>query len=326
MALSVWVRKFPPEDVRRDAVNEENELSEEQLWEQLPGLEGAERADVLIELSHEAYKRGAHHEALALCECAKDIYDGLGAQASGATMAHIYTGIGWTLKELNRPKEAAEATDRAVAIYREIGLPYVICTLRVEGSFWFSAKEYEKSMQCYQLALAEPQVDADLMDVARDVFNIASALLHLEKWEDALGYYLDSRARFKTQKAPLQVAFCDEDIAHCYVKLGNGPEAMHYAQKALDFGVTADDDERIFWSKFKLGQAKKLMQDLDEGEKYLLEAKALITGNRHPDWKIVCTIERDLADILTSRGQVEEAGDILRRIATIEESLEDEAA
>ena len=110
------------------------------------------------------------------------------------------------------------------------------------------------------------------------------------------------------------------------MKLGNGTEAMHYAQKALDFGVTADDEERIFWSKFKLGQAKKLMQDLEEGEKYLREAKALITGNRHPDWKIVCTIERDLADILTSRGQVEEAGDILRRIATIEESLEDEAA
>jgi hypothetical protein len=42
-----------------------------------------------------------------------------------------------------------------------------------------------------------------------------------------------------------------------------------------------------------------------------------------PDWELAIDLEKEIANILVIKGRVEEADEIRRRIATIEETMKD---
>ena len=89
----------------------EDEKLEAELWETASKAEGEEKVDALIQLSYRSFHRGEHAESLALCETARDLYEALGASANSSTLAHIYTGIGYSLNRLRRHSDAAIAFD-----------------------------------------------------------------------------------------------------------------------------------------------------------------------------------------------------------------------
>ena len=80
---------------------------EKELWQRIPNTEGTERAETFVALSHLAYDRGDHKASLALCESAREIYEQLGAETSTAALMHVYEGITWSLRKLDRDEEAA---------------------------------------------------------------------------------------------------------------------------------------------------------------------------------------------------------------------------
>ncbi len=303
-------------------MTQENEPNEKELWNLINETEGADRADTLLSLSYIANSKGDHKECLALCETAREIYEGLGAEASNATLAHIYNGISWSLKFLDRPAEAAAAADKASMLYREIGSVEMICTLRNEASFWYDAKDYEKALEYYRKALAEPNPDDNEFHTGRDYYNIGTSLLKLDNWQEALDNFLIARNIFKKERDPLQVAFCDEEIAYCYNKLGNPTEGEHYGLKALDFAKTAQDDEREFWACMRLGISYLKQEQWDKAMNYIRTSQRIILQCDSPNWKHVIYIEEKIAEILTAQGNTEEADEITRRIATIKETMD----
>ena len=103
------------------------------MWKLLPQRDGEERADVLLALSKKAGYRGANEEALALAETAQDIYISLGATAADADIANAYTGISYSLKQLNKTEEAIRVLNKAVDIYREDHYPYIDDLLRTKN-------------------------------------------------------------------------------------------------------------------------------------------------------------------------------------------------
>ena len=117
----------------------EDEKLEAELWETASNCDGEEKVDALIQLSYRSFNRGDHAESLALCETARDLYEALGAGANTSTLAHIYTGIGYSLNRLRRHTDAAAALDRAVVLYREIGSTEAVVQLRCEGDSWYDA-------------------------------------------------------------------------------------------------------------------------------------------------------------------------------------------
>ncbi len=304
-------------------MSRENEYSEDELWDRIKETEGEERVDTLLSLSHIAIHRGDHKECLALCESARDLYESLGAKASNATLAHIYNGIGRSLKYLDRPIEAAHATERAVDIYREIGSGEVANALRNEAACWYDAKDYEKSLEYYRKALAEPNTETIDFNIGRDYYDCGSTLIKLEKWQEALDNFLSSRKIFQKDHEPMQVACCDEEIAYCYNRLNNGAEAEHYARKALDFAVTADSDERLFWAKIRLGKAYKVQERYEIAIDTFREGLQIILKSDSPNWYHIVGVEDMIATVLTAQGKTEEADEITRRLATLKETLEE---
>ena len=302
-----------------------NEKQEEkELWQSIPNTEGTERAETFVALSHIAYDRGDHKASLALCESAREIYEQLGAEASTSALMHVYEGITWSLRKLDRDEEAAELALHAVDILKENNPMEAADMMRDAGRFYFAAEKYEKSLQCHQNAIAEIDPDTTELTMGIDSYNCGFALVRMKRYAECLPYLLAARNYLKKAKEPEKVYYCDEYLAVAYIELNNGVEAITYAQKCLDFAKSAQNECLETWARYRLGCAQVLIGEINEGEDNLRQALDTNVHSNNTDWELAIELEREIANILVIKGRVAEANEIKRRIATIEETMNDQ--
>ena len=302
----------------------ENKPDENELWKKIPASVGTERAETFIELSHLAYDRGDHKAALALCQSAREIYEGQSTFVETSRMLHVFEGITWSLRKLDRDAEAAQVALDAAELLKDEDATASIEMFRDAGRFYYAAGEYEKSLECHTKALEN--VDPDLSDLTNgfDYYNVGSACIQLKRYAEALASLQSARSYFKKEKEPERVYYCDEYITVCFIELGNSVEAMRHAQKTLDFAITAQKSVLETWARYRMGCAKILIGEVDEAEEELRQALSMNASACHTDWDLAIDIEKEIAKLLVSKGRVAEADEILRRIANLEEIMEDE--
>jgi tetratricopeptide (TPR) repeat protein len=271
-----------------------------------------------------AYERGDFKSALALCESAREIYESHKAVVGTQALLHVYEGITWSLRKLDREAEAAELALHAVDILKEDSPVDATDMLREAGRFFFTAGEFQKSLDCHLKAMQEVDPDLTEWTMGIDNYNVGFALMRLEKFPEAIPYLIKSREHFKMDKEPEKIYYCDEYLAVCYLELSNGVEATVHAQKALDFAITAQNSCLESWAKYRLGCAKVLLAELDEAEDLLRDSLAMNSRTSSPDWEMTIELEKEIANILTTKGRVTEADEIRRRIKTLEETIKGE--
>ncbi len=311
-------------DMSEDDDSTEDIVTEEMLWERIPETQGLDRANTYYELSARIYARGQYDEALALAETARDIYAELGSVVPSDGLAQAYSAIGYNLNQLKRMNEAATAMSKAVAILRESKSPLAIdlaCTL---GEWWFSSKEYEKTIECMKQCVQEHLVEGNDSGAANDLHLIGCAQRELKNYGEALESFQEARALFKKLKEVINVARCDQKIAHCLVEIGDGEGALIAAQKSLDVFVTAHDHYRETYSLLELGKAQIVAGQGEEGLNTLDRVLEIATDNENKDFEFILEIEGRMADVLQTLGRVDEADEIRRRIKAVEEVVKEE--
>ena len=311
-------------DMSDDDDSTEEIVTEEMLWERIPETQGIDRANTYYELSARIYARGQYDEALALAETARDIYAELGSVVPPDGLAQAYSAIGYNLNQLKRMSEAATAMSKAVAILRESKSPLAIdlaCTL---GEWWFSSKEYEKTIECMKQCVQEHLVDSNDSGAANDLHLIGCAQRELKNYGDALESFQEARVLFKKIKEVINVARCDQKIAHCLVEIGDGEGALIAAQRSLDVFVTAHDHYRETYSLLELGKAQIIAGQGEEGLNTLDRVLEIATDNESKDFEFILEIEGRMADVLQTLGRVDEAYEIRRRIKAVEEVVKEE--
>jgi tetratricopeptide (TPR) repeat protein len=299
-------------------------VTEEMLWERIPETQGLDRANTYYELSARIYARGQYDEALALAETARDIYTELGSVVPSDGLAQAYSAIGYNLKQLKRMSEAANAMSKAVDLLRESKSPLAIdlaCTL---GEWWFSSKEYEKTIECMSDCVQEHLVDGNDSGAANDLHLIGCAQRELKNYGEALESFQEARALFKKLKEVINVARCDQKIAHCLTEIGDGEAALISAQKSLDVFVTAHDHYRETYSLLELGKAQIVAGQGEEGLNTLDRVLEIATDNENKDFEFILEIEGRMADVLYSLGREDEAEEIRRRIKAVEEVIKED--
>ena len=304
-----------------DENNSEEIITEEMLWERIPETTGVERANTYYELSARIYARGQYDEALALAETARDIYAELGNTKDG--LAQAYSAIGYNLNQLKRINEAANAMSKAVELLRETKSPMAIdlaCTL---GEWWFSSKEYSKTIECMEDCVNEHLVDGNESGAANDLHLIGCAYRELGDFKGALEAFEEARGYFKKLKEVINVARCDQKIAHCLTELGNGHEALAAAQKSLDVFITAHDSVRETYSLYEVGKAQIVSGQEEEGLNTLDRVLEIVTENDNKDFEFIIEIERKMAAVLRKLGRDDEAEEIERRVAAVAEIVEE---
>ena len=305
-------------------MSRENKPDEKELWKLIPSTQGADRAETYVQLSHLAYDRGDHKAALALCQSAREIYESLKDFVGTSAMLHVYEGITWSLRRLDRDEEAAYVALDAVTLLKEDDPAAATEMFRDAGRFFYAAGEFQKALDCHELALSE--VDPDLSDVTigTDYCNCGGSLVRLDKYAEAIPYLLTSREYFKKAKDPERVYFTDEFLTIAYTELKNGVEATTYAQKCLDFAITAQNHYFETWARYRLGCAQVLIGELDDAVDQLRQAITMNTNANSPDWDLAFDAETEVANILVSKGCVEEADEIFRRLKNLKEIIGDE--
>ena len=299
-------------------------VTEEMLWERIPETQGLDRANTYYELSARIYARGQYDEALALAETARDIYTELGSVVPSDGLAQAYSAIGYNLNQLKRMSEAANAMSKAVDLLRESKSPLAIdlaCTL---GEWWFSSKEYEKTIECMSDCVQEHLVDGNDSGAANDLHLIGCAQRELKNYGEALESFQEARALFKKLKEVINVARCDQKIAHCLTEIGDGEAALISAQKSLDVFVTAHDHYRETYSLLELGKAQIVAGQGEEGLNTLDRVLEIATDNENRDFEFILEIEGRMADVLYSLGREDEAEEIRRRIKAVEEVIKED--
>ncbi len=298
-------------------------VTEEMLWERIPETSGLDRANTYYELSARIYARGQYDEALALAETARDIYTELDPGTALDGLAQAYSAIGYNLNQLKRMGEAAHAMSKAVELLRESKSPIAIdlaCTL---GEWWFGSKEFRKTIECMRDCVQEHLVDGNDSGAANDLHLIGCAHRELGEHEEALDAFTEARALFKNLKEVINVARCDQKIAHCHTELGNGEAALASAQKSLDVFVTAHDHRRETYSLLELGKAQVLCGRPQEGFDTLQRVLDVTTESEWKDFEFIVEIEKKIAGVLRILGREVEAEEIERRIASVIEIIED---
>ena len=305
---------------------EENDeiITEEMLWERIPETNGIERANTYYELSARIYARGQYDEALALAETARDIYTEIGTAHATEELAQAYSAIGYNLNQLKRIDEAASAMSKAVDLLRKSKSPIALelaCTL---GEWWYSSKKYQEVVDTMNECAQEHLVDGNDLGAASDLHLIGCAYRELGKFEAAIEAFEEARELYKKHKEVIHVARCDQKIASCYNKLGEGEKALNKARIALDVFETAHDHRRQIYTLFEFAKALELLGELEESLSVLDQVLTTASEEDPRDFEFILEIETLIAAILRKSDRSEEADEIERRLGSVRSILADE--
>lgn len=297
---------------------------EKELWERVAREEGSGRADSYIALARIAYNKGKFKESIAMCEIAREYFENNDASDHQHEILDINIGISKNYEELHKPFESAQALDKAIAAARVLDIETLDDLLRDQGRYWFSASEYEKSLACHQEAMELSGLHLKDSSAGIDYLNIGMTYKKLARYPEAIESLRKAREIFKEEKEPSWIVTCDEELTEVYIALGNAVEILYYAQRALDFHSVIQNHRHIWWLKYYLGIAHRLLGQDDEAIELFEEAKGLALAMGYQEWEFLIKIEKEMAEMFLVRGRVSEANEIFRRIKSVEEIVKSE--
>ena len=296
---------------------------EQELWDRISTTEGAERAEVLDELSHIAYKRDNFIECLHLVDTSIEIYFKQGGLDVYLTeLIHLYHGKVHCFENLKRYEDAAKTHEELARMkFADNDFEAQAEELRAAGRAWYRTEEWRKSLDNHLAAKAVLDPSITTLTMGVDLLNIGMALAKLGSYQDAVDNYLSARSLCKEAKNPEFVGWCDNYLALSYIALNNGPEAKFHALHYFNYTKVTEDLGMEAYSRYRLGAALLLCEEYDEAEKHFLRSLELLTLDEDKDWEDIIAVNKQLAQALTALNREAEAQKRLDRIKTIEETI-----
>ena len=258
--------------------HDENKTQELELWERMSTTEGIERAEVLDELSHIAYRRDDYNECLQLVDTSIDIYFKLGMDSHIKELIHLYEGKAFSLRNLKRPAESAD-TFEEIAKLQQINddTDGFIRAKRAAACDWYEAKEWQKCLDGHLAAQSAIDPEATPMSMGIDLLNIGMAQDKLKLHTEAVTTYLSARKLFKEAKNPEYVNWADQYLSVAYAALENGPETKFHAKHYFNYSKVAEDMTMEGYARYYLGLAHLLCHEYEDAERQLVRALELLS-------------------------------------------------
>ena len=305
------------------AENNDHNTQEQELWERMSMTEGRERAEVLDELSHIAYRKDNYTECLHLVDTSIEIYYKLGgSDVYLRELIHLYKGMSHCYEHLKRFEEAAGAFEHLAGLhYMAEDHEGQLWATKAAARAWYEVKEWQKSLDGHIASTNLIDPDATPFSMGMDQINIGMALAKLKRDEEAVDAYLSARSYFKEAKNPEYVNWCDNYLAIVYINLENGPEAKFHAQHYFNYSKVAENISMEAYARYRLGVAFLLCQDYVDAENHLKRAIKLLTLEDDKDWEDIVAANKEVVKALIALGRVKDANERLERIKTIEDTI-----
>jgi tetratricopeptide (TPR) repeat protein len=299
------------------------DTQEQELWDRISMTEGTERAEVLDELSHIAFKRENFVECIHLLDTSIEIYFKLGgADNYLRELMHLYHGKAYCFENINRLEDAAQ-THEEIAKFKflDSDAEGQAEELRSAGRAWYKIDQWQKCLESHKAAreIIDPSITT--LTIGVDLLNIGMAQIKLGNFTEALENCLSARARCKEAKNPEFVGWCDNYLALAYIALSNGSEARFYAQHYFNYSKVTEDLGREAYACYRLGAALFLCGEYEDAEKNFNRSLELLNLEIDKDWEDIVAVNKCLAETLFALNREEEATTRLERIKTIEETI-----
>ena len=299
------------------------DTQEQELWDRISMTEGTERAEVLDELSHIAFKRENFVECIHLLDTSIEIYFKLGgADNYLRELMHLYHGKAYCFENINRLEDAAQTHEEIAKLkFLDNDAEGQAEELRSAGRAWYKIDQWQKCLESHMAAreIIDPSITTQTMGV--DLLNIGMAQIKLGNYTEALENCLSARVLCKEAKNPEFVGWCDNYLALTYIALSNGPEARFYAQHYFNYSKVTEDHGREAYACYRLGAALFLCGEYPEAEKNFNRSLELLNLEIDKDWEDIVGVNKCLAETLFALNRAEEAQARLERIKTIEETI-----
>lgn len=311
----------------RDGNNSDStgEVQESELWDRIAATQGVERAEVLAELSHFAYKRDDYTACVQLCETSIDLYKSSEPNTHLHELIHLNEGKALSLRNLENHSAAAETFEEIARLQKERDdISGYIQAVRAAACEWYAAKNWQASLNGHKAAQVAVDPESNEMSMGIDAINIGMCLNKLERYCEAVVSFLESRKYFQKAKSPLNVSHVDNHLAISYIKLGNGIEAKFYAKHVFNYAKVAEDLPLQSYALMHLGRAYALCEEYVEAETKLVGALEIFTAEENKDWEDIIEANHALIDVLLKLGREEEAAELQEQLETIEETMNDE--
>ena len=299
------------------------DTQEQELWDRISMTEGTERAEVLDELSHIAFKRENFVECIHLLDTSIEIYFKLGgADNYLRELMHLYHGKAYCFENINRLEDAAQTHEEIAKLkFLDSDAEGQAEELRSAGRAWYKIDQWQKCLESHMAAreIIDPSITTLTMGV--DLLNIGMVRIKLGNYTEALENCLSARALCKEAKNPEFVGWCDNYLALTYIALRNGPEARFYAQHYFNYSKVTEDLGREAYACYRLGAALFLCGEYEDAEKNFNRSLELLNLELDKDWEDIVAVNKCLAETLIALDRIEEATTRLERIKTIEETI-----
>lgn len=310
--------------MKEDAINTQ-EMSEQEMWLALPGVENEEKAELLIGLARVAALRGSHSESLELAQAALRVYEELGPAAPIAEVANCHWGKGYALHALNQMDDAITEIDQAIELYREANYPFLDDVLRTRAQWCAESKDWEGTLAAHLEAVRLNEIEGNTKWEAKSWLNVGIAYCHMMRFPDALQAFTTARTKFAEIKIVPEVARADLWLAEAYAELGDSQLAYHHARKSLNVSEFTQERIPVMFAEFAVGKALLTGGELlSDAESHLLRSynQATAVDSGETDWDFIVKVQRERIKLLRRMERSEQADSLEESIRTITEVIE----
>lgn len=298
---------------------EHEEQVEQNLWNQLPGKSGGERAEILLELAKQAIYRSQGAEALALTQEAHQVYQQMGALAPTANLINAMTGISHSLYESGQIQEAITVMNQVIELQQAEHYPFVVDSMRAKASWLNELKQYQAAIDTYLAVVRINEIEDEKQFLAHDLYMISHCYRRLENWQAAISHFEKSRANYKAASMFDEVAWCDAYLADTYAELKQGEIGADLAARTITFADIRNNNPLRCISHLALGKAKTVLGDATGAEAALHFARSLAEESK--EWDLIRRIEAAILNLYQVQGNTDMAEQAAARVAALDEII-----
>ena len=312
-----WIKKEAPINTQ--------EMSEQEMWLALPGVEKEEKADLLIGLARQASFRGSHGQSLELARAALAVYEEMGATAPTSEVANCHWGIGFAYKALNNNDQAMEEIDLAIKLYKEANNPFVDNLLRTRAIWSAEMEDWDSALAANLETVRQNEIEGNPEWEAKSWLNVGFTYSHMKLFPEALEAFYTARRKFRALKMVPDVARCDRWLADTYAELGEGQLAYEHARKSLNIAELSKERLPIMFSQFVIGKALMVLGEaLDDAGEYLERSysQAISAESVDMDWEFIVKVQRERIKLYRLQGHEDLANDMESQIKSVTEVIE----
>jgi tetratricopeptide (TPR) repeat protein len=317
----VWNHKGVVLEVGQFATFERNSMNNivsQHIWSQLQQLQGKDRADFCLSQGIEAYKVQNFEACHVLCGAAIDILFNLKDELNYSNILSAFSFSSYSLRKLKRYDEAGALSVKASNFLYKFNESDGKDAFEFAADCFFDSGRYFEALQIYEF------IANDFMNMLSEVEeaflfqDMAFCYQGLGELDQAILFFNRARKLFVLEFDPSAVALIDEELSLCHKEVGNGQEAVRYAQYSLDFAILMNDKTRLEHAHNRMGIAKLAVKEYDKALAHLRRAKELLTSDKNPDWSLVMENEESIAKTYEFKGMVAEAAAIRKRLTSIQ--------